>query len=344
MKLRIIRVDLPLKHVFASSRRSVSVVRTIVVELEQDGLRGHGEAYEDPFYGVEIEKMIDRIERCREMVERYALADPVAFWRHLEPILGENRFAQCAVDCAACDLWGKMKNKPLWKAWGLSLDNLPTSAYTIGLDSPERMLERLDEMPDWPLYRIKLGEKNDMEILAQLREKTTAPFHVDLNGAWTVGQLHQNLPKLKDLGVTLLEQPLAPDDWAGMAKTKKDMARRKIAIPMYADESWRTEGDIERCSEVFDGINVKLVKCGGLTPARQFLAKAKHHGLRLLSANSVESTVAVSAIAQLAPLLDEIAVDGPLRIEKKVGTGLRIENGKLIYPDENGTGVRVNFR
>ncbi len=344
MKLRIIRVDLPLKHVFASSRRSVSVVRTIIVELEQDGLRGHGEAYEDPFYGSGIESMIDRIEQCREKIERYALADPVAFWRHLEPVLGVDRFAQSAMDCAACDLWGKMKNKPLWKAWGLSLDSVPTSAYTIGLDSPERMLERLDEMPDWPLYRIKLGEKDDMNILTQLREKTSAPFHIDLNGAWTLDLLLKNISKLKELGVILLEQPLPADDWEGMTKLKKELKKRKIEMPIYADESWRTDDDVERCAEVFDGINAKLVKCGGLTPARQFLAKAKHLGLKLLSANSVESTVAASAISQLAPLLDEITVDGPLRIEKKVGTGLRIEKGKLIYPDENGTGVRVTFR
>lgn len=345
MKLRTIRVDLPLKHVFATSRSSVSVVRTIVVELEQDGLRGHGEAYEDPWYGSDVEKMFSLVERCRESVERYALADPVAFRRHLEPILGGNTFAQSAVDCAACDLWGKMKNKQLWKIWGLSLDRLPYSSYSIGLDSLDRIAERMTEMPDWPVYRIKLGDKDDEKILQMLRGMTKSPFYVDVNGGWTLETAVRHLDLLRQMNVVLLEQPLPADDFAGMKKLKKEMKKRGLDIPVFADESWRTDEDLERCAEVFDGVNVKLVKCGGLTPARQFIAKAKHLGLKLFSANSVESTVGVSAIAQLAPLLDYIAADGPLLIEKKVGDGVRTEKGKLIYPErENGTGVKVSFR
>lgn len=344
MKLRIIRVDLPLKHVFTTSRNSFSVVRTIIVELEQDGLRGHGEAYEDAYYGAEIDQMIERIEACREKIESYALADPMAFWRYLAPILEQNAFARSAVDCAACDLWGKMKNKPLWKTWGGSLDNLPLSSYSIGLDSLVRIEERFDEMPDWPIYRIKLGDPLDMEILQMLRGKTKASFHVDVNGGWDVDTTLKRLPELVDLGVVLIEQPLEADDFEGMTKLKKAMKKKQIDIPIFADESWKTEDDLDRCVGLFDGINVKLAKCGGLTPARQFIAKAKHLGFKLSSANSVESTVGVSAAAQLAPMLDYIAADGPLLIEKKVGTGVSLDKGKLIYPKENGTGVKVSFR
>ncbi len=344
MKLRIIRVDLPLKHVFTTSRSSVSVVRTIVVELEQDGLRGHGEAFEDPFYGTDIETMINVVEQCRELVEHYALADPVAFWRHLKPILGRNKFAQSAVDCAACDLWGKMKNKPLWKIWGLTLDQLPKSSLCIGLDSKDRILERFAESPDWPSYRIKLGEKNDMEILQLLRQQTTAPFRVDVNGAWDVDTVMKNLAVMKDLNVELIEQPLAADDWDGMKKLRKEIKKKNYEIPVFADESWKTEEDIDRCVDLFDGINLKLAKCGGLTPARQVVGKAKHLGLKLMSASSVESTIGVSAVCQLAPLLDYIGVDGPLMIEKKVGIGVHAEKGRLVFPDENGTGVRPIFR
>src|SRR5215469_11168376 len=118
MKLRLIRVDLPLKHVFINARREVSIVRTVIVELEQDGLRGHGEVYEDSFYGVTVEDIYSQLDRCRETVDRYALADPVAFWHFLQPTLGNKPFTQCAIDCAAYDLWGKMRNRPLWKLWG----------------------------------------------------------------------------------------------------------------------------------------------------------------------------------------------------------------------------------
>ncbi|MDR0609119.1 MAG: dipeptide epimerase [Planctomycetaceae bacterium] len=344
MKLRIIRVDLPLRHVFETSQRSVSVVRTILVELEQDGLRGHGEAYEDKFYNANIEEMIDLLEECRELVEHYALADPVAFWRTLQPLLKKNPFAQSAVDCAACDLWGKMKNKPLWKIWGLPIDQVPDSGYNIGLDSLERIAERLAENPDWSIYRVKLGSKSDLQILQMLREKTNAPFHVDVNGGWTLETAVKRLEPMKELGVELLEQPLAADNFNGMAQLKKEMKKIDCPFPVIADESWHTEADIERCAGLFDGINLKLVKCGGLIPARQLIPKIKHLGLKLTSANSIESTVGASAISQLAPLFDYISIDGPLLIEKKVGNGVRTEQGKLVYPNENGTGVRVPFR
>lgn len=344
MKLRIIRVDLPLKHVFETSQHSISVVRAILVELEQDGLRGHGEAFEDRFYDSNIEDMVDLIEECREIIERYALADPVAFRRTLQPSLQKNTFAQCAIDCAACDLWGKMKNKPLWKIWGLPIKKVPDSSYCLGLDSLDRISDRLAENPDWAIYRIKLGSKSDLQILRMIREKTKAPFHVDVNGGWSVETAIKRLEPLQQLGVELLEQPLAADDFTGMAQLKKEMKKQKCSIPVIADESWRTEDDIERCAELFDGINLKLVKCGGLIPARQLIAKVKHLGLKLLGANTVESTVGASAISQLAPLLDYISVDGPLLIDKKVGSGIQTEKGKLVYPDENGTGVRVLFR
>ncbi|MDR0869280.1 MAG: hypothetical protein LBN39_00660 [Planctomycetaceae bacterium] len=345
MKLRVVRVDLPLKHVFATSKRSISVVRSVMVELEQDGLRGYGEVYEDTFYGMYIEDIAAVITKCKDYVERYALADPIAFMRHLDPALKKNKFAQCAVDCAACDLWGKMKNKPLWKIWGLTKDRLPVSSYTLGLDSIDRMEERLAEQPDWSIYRIKLGEKDDMNILAALRQKTKAAFYVDVNGGWNVKTAIQNLEPMQRIGVELLEQPLPADDWDGMAKLKKEMKKRNITFPVFADESWRTVDDIDKCAEVFDGINVKLNKCGGLNPARQVMAKVKHLGLRLSSANTVESTIGVSATAQLAPLLNYIGADGPLQIEKKVGVGVRAENGKLVYPpDESGTGARGPFR
>jgi L-alanine-DL-glutamate epimerase-like enolase superfamily enzyme len=344
MKLRIIRVDLPLRHVFETSQRSVSVVRTILVELEQDGLRGHGEAYEDKLYNANIEEMVDLLEECRETVESYALADPMAFGRTLQPFLKNNPFAQSAMDCAACDLWGKMKNKPLWKIWGLSINQVPDSGYNIGLDSLERIAERIAENPDWSIYRIKLGCKNDVQILQLIREKTKAPFHVDVNGGWNLETAIERLEPMKELGVELLEQPLPANDFDGIACLKEEMAKRNYSIPIIADESWKTEADIERCAKLFDGINLKLLKCGGLIPARQLIAKAKHLGLKLTSANSIESAVGASAISQIAPLFDYISIDGPRLIEKKVGNGVYTENGKLVYPNESGTGVCVPFR
>ncbi|MGL6227084.1 MAG: mandelate racemase/muconate lactonizing enzyme family protein [Thermoguttaceae bacterium] len=339
MRLRVIRVDLPLKHVFTNSRASVSVVRTIIVELEQDGLRGHGEACEDAFYGITVESMTKSIEKVRSQIEHYALADPVAFWNYLSPELGKNRFAQAAVDMAACDLWGKMKNRPLWKIWGLRSETLPLSSVGIGLDSLDRMQELVQEYADWPILKIRLGVRDDLEILKALRQMTQAEFHVDVNGAWETETALSYLGTLQKLRVTLLEQPLHPTNWKGM-----ELLREKSPIPILADESWMGEGDFTQIADHFDGVCLKLTKCGGLTPARKLLAAAKHHGLKISMGNAIESSVGCCATAQLAPLLDYVSLDGPMLIEKKVGTGVRLEKGRVFYPEESGTGVRVFFR
>jgi L-alanine-DL-glutamate epimerase-like enolase superfamily enzyme len=344
MKLRLVRVDLPLKHVFINSRREVSIVRTVVVELEQDGLRGHGEAYEDAYYNVTVEDIQTQLERCREKIESYALADPVAFWNFLQPTLERKTFAQCATDCAAHDLWGKMWNRPIWKIWGLQRDHMPMSSRSLGIDSLERLGERFAEMPDWSFYRIKLGSRKDVETLRFLREKTTAPFFVDVNGGWTLEKALDMIEPMKEFGVQLLEQPLNAFDFEGMKKLKKAMKRKRCDIPVFADESWRSIKDIERCAEVFDGINIKLVKCGGLTPVREIIEKARGLGLKVAGANTIESPIGASAMAQVAPLLDYVGIDGPLLVEKKIGVGIRLDKGKILYPDEHGTGVRVSFR
>ena len=344
MKLRLIRVDLPLKHAFINSRREISVVRTVVVELEQDGLRGHGEACEDSFYNTTVEDIHTQLDRCREKIDTYALADPVAFWHFLQPMLERKTFAQSAIDCAAHDLWGKMWNRPIWKIWGLHRDHLPLSSRSLCIDSFERIGERFAEMPDWSFYRIKLGCRRDIEILRFLREKTTAPFFVDINGGWTLEKAIDMIEPMKEFGVQLLEQPLNAFDFEGMAKLKKAMKRQQCDIPVFADESWRSVKDFERCADVFDGINIKLTKCGGLTPIRESIEKARSLGLKVAGANTVESPIGASAMAQVAPLLDYIGVDGPLLVEKKVGTGIRLDKGKILYPDEHGTGVRVAFR
>ncbi len=339
MKLRVIRVDLPLKHVFTNSRQSVSVVRTIITELEQDGLRGHGEACEDPFYGITVEAMVKSIERLRPQIEKYALADPVACWNFLAPELGKNRFAQSAVDLAACDLWGKMKNRPLWKIWGLRPDTLPLSSVGIGIDSIDRMQEIIQEYADWPIFKIRLGVKDDIAMLKSLRAITGAEFHVDVNGGWETETALKNLDALRKLKVTMIEQPLAPDNWDGMLKL-----REASSIPIIADESWMGNDDFTQIAEHFDGVNLKLSKCGGLTPARKLIAAAKEHGLKIAMGNAIESSVGVCATSQLAPLLDYVSLDGSLMIEKKVGSGIRLEKGRVFYPEESGTGVHVFFR
>ncbi|MDO5580230.1 MAG: enolase C-terminal domain-like protein [Planctomycetia bacterium] len=334
MKLRIIRMDLPLKHVAIVMNSTISVVRTLVVELEQDGLRGYGEVYEDKRFGITVEKMAQDLEGMREALASYALADPIAFARMISEKLEGKTEAQSALEMAACDLWGKMLNQPLWRLWDMVPSNAPLSSYTLTLDSVFRILEKFEEYPDWPIYRFKLGSSSDMDILREVRKKTKAIFRVDMDGTWTVEQTLKNLDELQDLGVELIEQPIHYEDWDGMARIHK-----ASKIPIYADESCRSQEDIEKCAACFDGINLKPSKFGGLFPTLMALGQTKYLGLKAMIGNTVESSVAASAVSQFAPALDCIYIDGPLLIDRKVGYGVQLDHGKVIYSKENGTGI-----
>ena len=342
MKIRVIRVDLPLKHVLTYARGSISAARTIVVELEQDGLRGHGEVQENPYYKITVEEMTDLVNNTREMLEDYALADPEAMWRFLKPVLGESRYAQTAVDMAACDLWGKMRNRPLWQIWRMRpTGRYPLTSFTLGIDTVDQVMERFRETPNQPVYKLKMGGKYDMETVRELRKATGAVFRVDVNGAWNVEKTLHNAPELKKLGVEFIEQPLPPDDWEGM-----EILKEQCPLPIIADESCACEADIDRCAEYFSGVNLKLCKVGGMIPMRGAMLHAREKGLKILLGSGIESTIVMSATAQFAALADYLDLDGPQLIEKKIGTGVRSENGVLTFPtdDDSGTGIRVSFR
>lgn len=336
MKLSIHQFDLPLRHTFTISRGSQTVSRTLIVELEQDGVRGYGEAGENRFYGASIPDMMASFEAVRPILEAKGPTEPAALWAELEQEFGLKSFPQCALDLAAWDLWGKLQGQPLWKLWGFSADNLPVTDYTIGIDTIEVMVQKMEEFSGWPIYKIKLGTDKDIEIVRQLRKHTDAVFRVDANCAWTAQQTIANSAALADLGVEFIEQPMPRENWADMRR-----AFAESALPVIADESCQCEADVARCSACFHGVNVKLVKCGGLTPARRMLETARKLGLKTMVGCMTESTVGISAIAQLTPLLDYVDMDGALLLAKDVATGVRIERGRVILPEENGSGVRL---
>lgn len=336
MKLTLRQFDLPLRHVFTIARGSSSVSRTLIVELEQDGVRGYGEAGDNEYYGITLDNMSAALESVRPQLEAHTLGDPADLWQQLAPRLAQNTFAQCALDQAAHDLWGKLRGEPVWKLWGLSLENVPVTDYTIGIDTIEVMVAKMQEFPGWPIYKIKLGTPNDLEIVRTLRGHTDAVFRVDANCGWTADEAIRNSAALKDLGVEFIEQPLPPDDWQGIKRVYAESA-----LPIVADESCQQEPDVDRCNGCFHGVNVKLVKCGGLTPARRMIARARELGLKTMVGCMTETSVGISAIAQLLPMLDYVDMDGALLLAKDVAAGVTIDRGRVRFSDENGCGVRL---
>jgi L-alanine-DL-glutamate epimerase-like enolase superfamily enzyme len=328
--------DLPLKHVFTISRGSVSVQPTMVVQLSIGNIHGYGEATTNSFYNATIEKMSASFESVRSFVEGSLLDDPLELIAGLARRLPGQEFALSALDQAVHDLWGKLRGAPVHKLWGLSTDKIPKSDYTLGIDTPEKMVAKMQEMPGWPVYKIKLGTADDLAIVRELRKHTDALFRVDANCGWTAQQTIEFAPELKSLGVEFIEQPIAPgnDDEARKA-------REGSVLPLFADESCVVESDVDRCNGLYHGINIKLVKCGGLAAARRMITRARELGLQVMAGCMTESTVGISALAQILPLLDYVDMDGAVLLAKDIATGVKLDRGQCIYPEVNGTGVTL---
>jgi len=336
LKFSIHKFDLQLRHPFTISRETITSQPTVIVELEESGHHGFGEATANRYYGFSLETICAGLESVREQVESWSLDDPIAFWTNLQTRLRDNPFAQCALDQAAHDLWGKKQGQPVYALWGLNTDHSPPTDYTIGIDEIDVMIAKMNEYPDWPVYKIKLGTKRDLEIVAALRQQTSSPFRVDANCGWTSEETIRNSHELKAMDVEFIEQPLPADQWEAMIDV-----HRRSALPVIADESCIVEQDIDRCENHFHGVNIKLTKCGGLTPARRMIDRARQLGMQVMVGCMTESTVGISAIAQLLPSLDYVDMDGAMLLSKDIASGVTIENGFCIYPEENGHGVTL---
>jgi L-alanine-DL-glutamate epimerase-like enolase superfamily enzyme len=339
MQLTYQNFDLPLKHVFTISRGSVAVQETLIVQLAADGQFGYGEATANSFYGATIANLTAAIESVRTIVEGAAPDDPLELIGTLEmsmPRAKHAKFALNALDQAIHDLWGKLCGKPLHRLWGLSTENVPLSDYTLGIDTPALMVRKMEEMPGWPVYKIKLGTADDLAIIRELRRHTDTPFRVDANCGWTADQTIEYAPLLKKLGVEFIEQPLPPEDVEGAKR-----AFENSALPLIADENCVTEEDVDRCAGLFHGINIKLVKCGGLAAARRMVRRARELGLKVMAGCMTESTVGISALAHILPLLDYVDMDGAALLASDVADGAKVDRGTCIYAKTNGTGAQL---
>jgi L-alanine-DL-glutamate epimerase-like enolase superfamily enzyme len=337
MKLSLYDIRLPMRHPFTIALGTTTVQHNLLVALEHEGHTGYGEgASSHAWYQYTPESMRADLEAARSVIESTPFTNPEEFWALIQPVLGHNPFALCALDEAAHDLWGRREGAPVWKLWGLELKNLPLSDYTIGIDPIEKMVTKMKEFDGWPIYKIKLGTADDLAIVRELRKHTNAIFRIDANTAWTADQAIAYAPEMKELGVEFFEQPLPRDDWEGMRRVHAE-----CVLPVIADESCQTESDVAKCAGVFTGINIKLTKAGGLTPARRMIKEARALGLKLMVGCMSESSVGISAIAQLLPLLDYVDMDGALLIKEDIADGVRLEKGAPVFPDEPGLGVRV---
>jgi L-alanine-DL-glutamate epimerase-like enolase superfamily enzyme len=339
MKIHLHRLSLPITDPFTIARGTITDQQSLVVELRDGDLYGLGEVTVDDYYGHTFESMTRSLAAAEPILGAYRDDSPETVWPRMIEAVGGDRFAMAGLDIAAHDLWGKRKGKPCWEAWGLLWGDVPVSSYTIGIDTVPRMIEKLDRQPGWQIYKIKLGTPDDIAIVRALREHTDARFRVDANCGWTAEQTIHRSQELRELGVEFIEQPLP----AEASPDAMRMVYERSALPVIADESCRIQSDVAGCHGLFHGVNVKLCKCGGLTPALAMLRRARELGMKTMIGCMVETSVGISAAAHLLPLLDFADLDGAILLKHDPATGVRIRLGEVAMPTTAGLSARLNL-
>ncbi len=252
-----------------------------------------------------------------------------------ERVIPDQSCACAALDIAILDWVGRRLNVPLYRLFGLDAGKAPVTTFSIGIDTPEVIKAKVKEAKDFPVLKIKVGTENDAQIVAAVREATDRPLRVDANEGWRdKEQALKKIQWLQKMGVELIEQPLpaAMIDETAWLKERVDM-------PIIADEAVKGAGDIPKLAGAYDGINIKLMKAGGIQEAIRMIHVARALGLKIMLGCMIESSVAISAAAHISPLVDYADLDGNLLISNDPFAGVDVKNGKLILNDQPGLGV-----
>ena len=329
--------NLPFRYPFTiSGGRTKTNQPALIVCLSDGETNGFGEAPAINYYGISVDDMLRDLAAIFPKLRELTNSHPEEFYAEILEQLPNNSFLRCALDMAFWDYFGKRAGKPLFELFDTTWSNtLPITDYTLGLDTPEKMREKMRENP-WPIYKIKLGQENDLELLHALRQESNAPFRVDANGGWDLRTAKQRLMELLHLNIELVEQPLKPGEEHLMPALYE-----ASEIRLFADESCVSEADVAPCAGRFHGINIKLTKCGGITPALRMIQEARMLGLHVMMGSMNESSIGSAAIAQFLPQLDFVDMDGPLLLSEDLASGLHIQAGIVEKISRSGLGIEI---
>jgi len=336
MKLSHQTIELNPTHPFVIARGGYAHHRNVIVRLtDEDGVEGFGEAAPNRYYGESVATVIAALGQFKPVLER---ADPFSIEvieANLSRILRGNASAKSAISSALHDLIGKKLGLPVHRLWGLDPANTPQSSFTIAIAENAELERRVTEAADYPILKIKLGTDRDMEIVRIVRNAAPRKrLRVDANAAWTAKQAVRMSAFLADNQVEMLEQPVAANDIEGLR-----FVRERSSLPVFADESCLVATDIARLAGAVDGINIKLAKCGSLREALRMVHTARAHDMQVMAGCMIESSLGISAIAQIAPLLDAADFDGAALLSNDPFRGATITGGAVTLSNTPGLGV-----
>ncbi len=336
MSFRFYPYTLELRHAFGIASNTRTSTPAMLVEVERDGIVGYGEAAMPPYLGESQATATAFFEK----VDLARFPD----WFQLEEILPTldalapgNTAAKAAVDIALHDWVGKKLGAPWHQLWGLDPARAPVTSFTIGIDTPEVVRQKTREASEFKIIKVKLGRsaESDREIIEAIRAETDTPITVDANQGWKdPAEALRMIEWLATRRVEFIEQPMPKaqiDDTAWL--------RERSPLPLIADESVQRLADVAKTQGVFHGINIKLMKCTGLREAHRMIVLARALGLKVMLGCMTETSCAISAAAQLSPLVDWADLDGALLIRNDLFTGAAIVGGRIVLPNTPGIGA-----
>ena len=336
MKLRFRPYDLQLKHVFTIANNSRTTTPVMLTEIEYDGIIGYGEASMPPYLGENQKSAAEFLSK----VDLSSFNDPFNLediLQYVDSLAVGNYAAKASVDIALHDLIGKIVQQPWHKLWGLNAARTPNTSFTIGIDTPEVVKEKVREAGEFKVLKVKLGRENDKEMIQTIRSVTNTPICVDVNQGWKDRQMALDMILwLATQGVVFVEQPmskLAVDDIAWLTQNSP--------LPIIADEALQTVHDVISLNKIYSGINIKLMKCGGMRNAHKMATMAKMMGMKVMIGCMTETSCAISAAAQLSPMADWADLDGNLLISNDIYHGVDVIDGKITLSDLPGIGITL---
>ena len=336
MKLSFEPYELQLRHTFTVASYSRNTTPDVQVKIEYDGFTGYGEASMPPYLGQTVESVSSFLRKVdlEKFKDPFQIDDILTY---VDGLSEGDTAAKAAVDIALHDLVGKLLGQPWYRIWGLDPAKAPDTTFTIGIDTPDVVREKTKECADkFNILKVKVGLDNDKEMIETIREITDLPIAVDANQGWKdKKQALEMIHWLAEHGVVMVEQPMpkeALDDNAWITENSP--------LPVFADEAIQRLRDIPAIKGAYSGINIKLMKCTGMREAWKMANYARAEGMRVMIGCMTETSCAVSAAAQLSPVVDFADLDGNLLISNDLFEGMTVEKGKITLPDRPGIGIK----
>ena len=335
MKMRFFPYELKLKHVFTVASYSRTTTPDVQVEIEYEGVTGYGEASMPPYLGQTVDTVMAFLRKVdlEQFSDPFGLEDILAYVDSLSP--GDTA-AKAAVDIALHDLVGKLLGAPWYKIWGPNKEKTPSTTFTIGIDTPDVVRGKTREVAgQFNILKVKLGRDNDKEMIRTIRSVSALPIAVDANQGWSDRQYALDMIHwLKEQGIVMIEQPMPKEQLDDIA-----WITQQSPLPVFADESLQRLNDVTALKGAFTGINIKLMKCTGMREAWKMVTLARALDMKVMVGCMTETSCAVSAAAQLSPVVDFADLDGNLLISNDRFKGMEVINGKITLNDLPGIGV-----